>query len=282
MEIIKSKAESFENDYGGKVAINIVDVSSSEKIFSRNSDEILSLGSTPKIAIVRALLEWSKQEGINLEDEITIRNSLKPRNYGDGDDKVTYIDAMNEIIKDSNGRSNAYANFVIDKIGLRRLNKIIHEQGYNDTTFVDYYLPRSNYRGNTSSLNDVNRMLLDILKSKGLDPIQHEQALEALGMLKGREGILGLENFEGVDESSILMKHGQSEKDMTILYRISGEIDGEKYDRIVSFSLSGLKQRLVKGDFKSPTSFGANVWIDFYNFVSENVAKFVASSYTNR
>jgi len=280
MEIIKSKFKNFENDYGGAPAINIVDASTSEKIFSINSDEILSLGSTPKIAIVRAFLEWSKKKDINLEDEIAIRNSLKPKNYGDGNDKVTYIDLMNEIIKDSNGRSNAYTNFLIDQIGLRKLNKIIHDLGYNDTTFVDYYLPRSNHRGNTSSLNDVSKMMLDILNGEGLDEKHHKIALQILGS-KMTYVIGDSQDLEGVNMDSIMVKHGQSERDMTILYRVSGEENGRTYDRVVSITLSGLKQRFVKGDFKTPTSFGRSVYMDLMD-IRKEVIEMAKTAHTNQ
>ena len=270
-ERLQDAGKSFERLYGCKFSYIAVDVPTSEIIASRNENEMVPVGSMSKIGIVRVLLELSQHGKINLDEEVYIRNSLKPKNYGyEAEDKMTYKQIINEIVKDEKHSSNGVANAAIDKIGLLRLNKMLRELGYENTSFSDYSLPRANYRGNQTSMTDTAKMMLDMLNGAGLDERHHKMALNALKTSTRIYIIRNTKNLNGLEVESVLMKHGQSERDVSVVYRMKGGYEGMNFDRIVAVNLSDLKQRIVKGNYKESTSFGKELIPGFLDFVRED------------
>ena len=191
---------------------------------------------------------------------------------------MTYIEAMRELDTNENWNSNWVANVLMEVIGIMSLNKTQKNQGYNETSFVDYYRPGALYRGNKTSANNTGRAVLDMVVGKGLDDKHHKIALEVLNGKRMMYAIRDPNNPDGIDPENILMKHGQSEQDISVTYRMKGKQDGKQFDGIVVLTLSDINKGIVKSDFKTPTPFGMEIMRYFIN-ASRQVSKIAQSLY---
>lgn len=264
LESLQNGAKYLEEKSGGKVSYIIIDSVTGEIIAERNADEMVSNGSMSKIFILRQILELSQQGKINLESELKLRNSQRPRNHTLTERPITIREGLREMVSDENGNSNWIATALLEQIGIKRANKMVGQQGYNKTVFVDYYRQKDLYRGNKTSARDTASEMFRLRNGIGIDGYHHKVALESLD---GRHITYPIsKNLEGLNKEKIIVKHGQTERDISLACGIEGvNNNGEEFKRILVYIDSDINKRLVKKDFRTATPSGPgimNLFID--------------------
>ncbi|MBI2659734.1 serine hydrolase [Candidatus Woesearchaeota archaeon] len=264
LESLQDGAKYLEEKSGGKVSYIIIDSVTGEIIAERNADDMVSNGSMSKIFILRQILELSQQGKINLESELKLRNSQHPKNYTPTGKPTTIREACREMVSDENGNSNLVTNALLELIGIKRTNKMLQQQGYNETVFVDYYRPKDLYRGNKTSARDTASEMFRLKNGIGLDEYHHKVALESLD---GRYMTYPISKKpQRLNTEKIIIKHGQTEQDISLACGIEGvNNNGETFNSILVYIDSDINKRLVKKDFKTPTSSGSGIMNLFIN-----------------
>ncbi|MBN4048989.1 hypothetical protein JYT91_00060 [archaeon AH-315-M20] len=270
---LQDEVKRLEKKYGAIVSYFILDGKTAQRIDGEKDKDKTFTGSGLKPSIVLAALELARTEGFDLDQVLYDDDSLKPINYREIGE-MTIRDALPEIINDEHGNnkytgnSNYIANLVMKAIGFERLNRIVHNIGYNNTEFVDYYLPGSRYRENKSSQHDMGMMMYNTTTNSGQK--DHQLGIDAMRALNRRMPLLGsVEQLQqyGLSVENVFMKHGQTERDYTLLFRIKGENNGTAFDYIVSMSMGNIKGNLYSDDtFRGHSPLGLEAGNDFVNF----------------
>lgn len=153
-----AKVEQYLND-GTEYAVFLAYPSKSSETFIYNSKPMRS-ASMIKVFILAAVMEKAKQGKINIDKVLTLKDSDKVGGAGilagyPSGTKLTLREILELMITHSD---NTATNIVIDRVGMKTINKYIKKQGYNDTILrrkmMDYDAIAAG-RENFSSVRDL-------------------------------------------------------------------------------------------------------------------------------
>lgn len=265
LDYLQNIVKYLEYKTGAKVPYVVMDGLTGEVLADKDADQSVSAGSLPKIFIAKILLELSQQGKINLDGELKLRNSQRPKNYTNIERPITIKEGMKEMNSNEYGNSNWVTTALMEIIGIKRINKMLEQQGYHKTVIADYFRPRGLYRENKTSANDTSMALFEMITGKGLDDRHHKIGLEVLNAKGMIYPICDPNNPDGIDTTNIFGKHGQSGHDISMASGIKGVQSGKEFNRIIVLIESGINKRIVKGDFKSPAPGGLETMQDYIN-----------------
>lgn len=258
--------KDLEYKTGAKFAYVVMDGLTGEILEGMNANESVSAGSLPKIFITKFILELSQQGKINLDDVLQLRNSQRPKNYKPLEKPMTIKEGLSEMNSNRYGNSNWIATALMEALGIKRIEKMLKQEGYHETVIGDYFRPRDLYREKVkTSARDASRALFEMTNGKGLDENHHKIALEVLNAQGIAYAICNPNNPEGIDTANILGKHGQSERDISTGYSIKGTRNGKYFNRVVVLIESGINKAIVKSDFKTPAPGGVETMMGYFN-----------------
>jgi hypothetical protein len=260
---LESMACEIEAKYDCVVSFKLIE---GKRTYGRNDGSVIPPASISKLGIVYAAMALSEQGQFDLEQKINVKKILEehpyllPKNTGKLKESYTGREILTEIVNDSNRGSNRDANILLFLLGKDKVNAILREKGYTNTSFSSDapFTPRGGYHLNTTTLEEAAALMQELGDPSQWGASQYASLQGILQPSKNWAPFLFGHNEEGITLKRL--KHGQTENAMSVVYEAEGK-NGKMYTGIMS--ISNLKGRLVEEDYRKATNLGKAVVNDF-------------------
>ncbi len=147
---LEARLAPLTKNYNGKVALAVKNLDSGESYY-RNADEVMPTASLIKVAVLVELYQQAQEGKVKLTDRVTLRGADKvpgsgilTDHFSEGAD-FSLRDAARLMIAFSD---NTATNLVLERIGIKSVNKCMEEWGYPETR-----INAKVFRGSTTSVD---------------------------------------------------------------------------------------------------------------------------------
>ena len=147
---LETRLAPLAKDHKGKVALAVKNLETGESYY-RNADEVMPTASLIKIAVLIDLYQQAQEGKLKLTDRVTLRaadkvpgSGILTEHFSDGAE-FSLRDAARLMIAFSD---NTATNLVLDRVGIKSVNKRMKEWGFPETR-----INAKVYRGSTTSVD---------------------------------------------------------------------------------------------------------------------------------
>jgi beta-lactamase class A len=149
-DLLESRIASLAEAHQGKVALAVKNLESGESYY-RNADEVMPTASLIKVAVLIELYRQAQEDRVRLTDRVTLHKADKVPGSGILADhfsegaEFSLRDAARLMIAFSD---NTATNLVLERIGIKSVNKCMEEWGFPETR-----INAKVFRGSTTSVD---------------------------------------------------------------------------------------------------------------------------------
>ncbi len=149
-DLLESRLAPLAKDHNGKVALAVKNLETGESYY-HNADEVMPTASLIKVAVLVELYRQAQEGKVKLTDRVTLRGADKvpgsgilTDHFSEGAD-FSLRDAARLMIAFSD---NTATNLVLERIGIKPVNKCMEEWGFPETR-----INAKVFRGSTTSVD---------------------------------------------------------------------------------------------------------------------------------